>query len=75
MRKLLAFLGMAAALFSEQTREYTVEAQKELAESQLMRYASNPSFHGAHESGDPRKAARNRHRKMKASGRHNWRTA
>ncbi len=43
------------------------------AYSELMTLSEKASFHGVQFSGDPRKAARNHHRRMKASGRHNWR--
>jgi len=67
MEKLAALLGMATALGGNQSEV--------VAQDPMLYEASKASFHGVQFSGDPRKAARNHHRRMKASGRHNWRKA
>ena len=73
MRKLAAFLGLAAAALSAKGKVTEESHEIPRMDMEMPSFTEKASFHGVQFSGDPRKAARNHHRRMKASGRHNWR--
>lgn len=70
MRRLAAALAAFAAFGQHLPIKSNEEQFKSIHERYEVEERPSVMYYG-----DPRKAARNHHRRMKASGRHNWRAS